>query len=47
MIDSTPSRKNANPHATEQPSAKEILQARYARGEISREQYERKKQDIE
>jgi uncharacterized membrane protein len=30
----------------EQPTAKEILQAQYARGEITREQYELKKQDI-
>ena len=29
------------------PSAKEILQARFARGEITREQYELMKQDIE
>jgi uncharacterized membrane protein len=29
-----------------QPTAKEILQAQYARGEITREQYELKKQDI-
>ena len=33
--------------ATGQPTAKEILQARYARGEITREQYELTKQDIE
>jgi uncharacterized membrane protein len=31
---------------TGQPSAKEILQAQYARGEINHEQYERK-QDID
>jgi uncharacterized membrane protein len=34
------------PSASGQPSAKEILQAQYARGEITREQYELKKQDI-
>ena len=33
-------------HATSQPTAKEILQSQYARGEITREQYELKKQDI-
>jgi uncharacterized membrane protein len=33
--------------ATGQPSAKEVLQARYARGEITHEQYERMKQDVE
>ena len=33
-------------YATGQPTAKEILQAQYARGEITREQYELKKQDI-
>jgi putative membrane protein len=32
--------------ASGQPTAKENLQARYARGEITREQYEQKKQDI-
>lgn len=32
--------------ASGQPSAKEILQARYARGEITQEQYELMKQDI-
>ena len=36
----------AVPNATGQPSAKEILQAQYARGEITREQYELRKQDI-
>jgi putative membrane protein len=35
----------ANP-ASGQPTAKEILQAQYARGEITREQYELRKQDI-
>lgn len=30
-----------------QPSAKEILQAQYARGEINHEPYERMKQDID
>lgn len=29
-----------------QPTAKEILQAQYARGEITREEYELQKQDI-
>lgn len=33
-------------HTTGQPSAKEILQAQYVRGEITREQYELMKQDI-
>lgn len=33
-------------YATGQPTAKEILQSRYARGEITHEQYERMKQDI-
>ncbi len=36
----------AVPSATRQPTAKEILQAQYARGEITREQYEAMKQDI-
>ena len=34
------------PAATGQPTAKEILQAQYAWGEITREQYELRKQDI-
>jgi putative membrane protein len=34
------------PSANGQPTAKEILQAQYARGEITREQYETLKQDI-
>ena len=34
------------PAAIGQPSAMEILQAQYARGEITREQYELMKQDI-
>ena len=34
------------PHARGQPNAREILQAQYARGEITREQYERMKQAI-
>lgn len=34
------------PYATGQPTAKEILQAQYARGEITREEYELRKQDI-
>jgi uncharacterized membrane protein len=33
------------PYATSQPTAKEILQAQYARGEITREEYELRKQD--
>ena len=32
--------------ANGQPGAREILQARYARGEITREQYEHMKQDV-
>ena len=32
--------------ASGQPSANEILQAQYARGEITREQYEHRKQEI-
>ena len=34
------------PAVTGQPTAKEILQAQYVRGEITREQYELMKQDI-
>ena len=34
------------PAGTGQPTAKEILQAKYARGEITREQYQLMKQDI-
>jgi uncharacterized membrane protein len=34
------------PAAVAQPTAKEMLQAQYARGEISREEYELRKQDI-
>ncbi len=34
------------PYASAQPTAQEILQARYARGEITREQYEVLKRDI-
>lgn len=33
-------------YAAGQPTAKEILQTQYARGEITREQYEIRKQDI-
>ena len=33
------------PHDTGQPTAKEILRAQYARGQITREEYELKKQD--
>ncbi len=33
-------------YASGQPTAKEILQAQYARGEITRDQYELRKQDI-
>ncbi len=35
-----------DPHAGGQPAATEILQAQYARGEITREQYELKKRVI-
>ena len=34
------------PYASGQPTAKEILQAKYARGEITREQYQLMKQDL-
>jgi putative membrane protein len=34
------------PYGSGQPAARDILQARYARGEITREQYELKKQVI-
>jgi putative membrane protein len=34
------------PAASGQPTANEILQAKYARGEITREQYQLMKQDI-
>ena len=34
------------PAAVGKPTAKEMLQAQYARGEISREEYELRKQDI-
>ncbi len=34
------------PSAIRQPTAKEILSAQYARGEITHEQYETMKQDI-
>jgi uncharacterized membrane protein len=33
------------PYTTVQPTGKEILQAQYARGEITREEYESRKQD--
>ena len=33
-------------HANGQPTANEILKAKYARGEITREQYQLMKQDI-
>ena len=36
----------AVPSTNGQPTAKEILQAQYARGEITREQYELRKQDV-
>ena len=32
--------------ATQQPAAREILQARYARGELAREEYQRTLQDL-
>ena len=41
-----PVRAAAAPYANGQPTAIEILQARYARGEITREQYELAKHDI-
>jgi putative membrane protein len=34
------------PAAVSQPTAKEMLQTQYARGEISREEYELRKRDI-
>jgi uncharacterized membrane protein len=34
------------PHATGHPTPKEILQAQYARGEITREEYELRKHEI-
>jgi len=34
------------PHATGQPNAKEILQVQYARGDITREEYELRKRAI-
>jgi putative membrane protein len=34
------------PHTTGQPTAKETLQTQYARGEITREQYEIRKQEL-
>ena len=39
-------RNHRVPAPTGQPTTKEILQAQYARGEISREEYGRRKQDI-
>ena len=39
-------RRAGVPAASGQPTAKEILQAKYARGEITREQYQLMKQDI-
>lgn len=38
---------NVNPAGQSEPSAREILQARYARGEITREQYLQMLTDIE
>jgi putative membrane protein len=35
------------PHDSGQPTAKEILQAQYARGEITREEYEQMRHDLE
>lgn len=35
-----------NPHTNVRPASKEILQAQYAKGEITREKYELMKQDI-
>ncbi len=37
----------AVPYASGQPTAREILQARYVRGEITHEQYELLKREIE
>ncbi len=37
---------SAGPYAIRQPTPKEILQAQYARGEITREQYESRKQEL-
>lgn len=34
------------PYANGQPNAKEMLQAQYARGDITREEYELRKHDI-
>ena len=34
------------PQATRQPPAREILQARYARGELTREEYQRMLEDL-
>ncbi len=36
----------SGPSAPQQPSAREILDQRYARGEINREEYESIKQDL-
>ncbi len=35
------------PDAAGQPTAKEIIQAQYARGEITREEYDQMRQDLE
>jgi len=34
------------PQATRQPAAREILQVRYARGELTREEYQRMLEDL-
>jgi putative membrane protein len=39
-------RRARTPVANGQPTAKDILQAKYAQGEITREQYQLMKQDI-
>lgn len=39
--------QNDNPAAPEKDSALEILRKRYARGEISKEEYEQGKQDLQ
>jgi uncharacterized membrane protein len=39
-------RAGTAPHATRLTTEKEVLQAQYARGEITREQYELRKQEI-
>ncbi len=38
---------HTGPDAAGQPTAKEIIQAQYARGEITREEYDQMRQDLE